>query len=168
MTVTRRITGHWLWGCRCRAANQRGDYECCRIVHSTPSYHFVITTWRTKEAEFEHMNRRKTAIAILTTLSAASLALADDFKTIEGKEYKGAKVTRVEPDGIVVKTKSAISKLYFAELPRDVQRRFNYDPLVVEDHGPFVGKCSKRVQVVAGYAGPSVQQYQRSSSSASN
>ncbi len=34
MTVTRRIAGHWLRGCRCRAANQRGNYECCRILHS--------------------------------------------------------------------------------------------------------------------------------------
>jgi hypothetical protein len=30
--------------------------------------------------------------------------------------------------------------------------------LVVEDHGAFVRKCSERVQVVAGRAGPSVQQ----------
>jgi hypothetical protein len=73
------------------------------------------------------MNPRNTIIAILATLSAA-LALADDFKTIKGKEYKDAKVTRVEPDGIVVKTKSGISKVYFVELPEDVQRRFNYGP----------------------------------------
>ena len=51
--------------------------------------------------------------------------LADDFKTVEGKEYKGATVTRVEPDGIVVKMKSGISKLYFVELPKEVQQRFN-------------------------------------------
>jgi sRNA-binding protein len=80
-----------------------------------------------KEAESTRMNPRKTTIAILATLSA-SLALADDFKTVEGKEYKDAKVTRVEPDGIVVKTKSGISKVYFVELPQDVQRRFNYNP----------------------------------------
>jgi len=73
------------------------------------------------------MNPQKTTIAILAALSA-SLALADDFKTQDGKEYKGATVTRVEPDGVVVKTKTGISKLYFAELPQDVQRRFNYDP----------------------------------------
>src|SRR5215469_6110836 len=30
MTVTRRITG-----CRCRAANQRCNYECSWIVHSS-------------------------------------------------------------------------------------------------------------------------------------
>lgn len=67
-------------------------------------------------------------IAILATLCAALFALADDFKTINGKEYKDATVTRVEPDGILVKTKTGIAKLYFAELPPEVQRRFNYDP----------------------------------------
>jgi hypothetical protein len=72
------------------------------------------------------MNPRKTTIAILAALSA-SIALADDFKTLNGKEYKNGTVTHVEPDGIVVKTKSGISKLYFAELPQEVQRRFNYD-----------------------------------------
>jgi len=55
-------------------------------------------------------------------------ALADEFKTVDGKEYKDATVTRVEPDGIVVKTKSGITKLYFTELPKDVQQRFNYNP----------------------------------------
>lgn len=58
----------------------------------------------------------------------ASIALADDFKTINGKEYKDATVSRVEPDGIVLKTKSGISKVYFTELPKEVQQRFNYNP----------------------------------------
>jgi hypothetical protein len=54
--------------------------------------------------------------------------LADDFKTVAGKEYKNATVTQVEPDGIVVKSKSGISKIYFQELPKEVQQRFNYNP----------------------------------------
>jgi len=69
----------------------------------------------------------KTALAIIAALSA-SIALADDFKTINGKEYKNVKVSRVEPDGIVLITKSGISKVYFTELPKEVQQRFNYDP----------------------------------------
>jgi len=40
------------------------------------------------------MNPQKTTIAILAALSV-SLALADDFKTIAGKEYKDATVTHV-------------------------------------------------------------------------
>src|SRR5205809_649683 len=58
----------------------------------------------------------------------ASIALADDFKTTDGKEYKNVTVKRVEPDGIVLSSKSGISKVYFTELPKEVQQRFNYDP----------------------------------------
>jgi thiol-disulfide isomerase/thioredoxin len=57
----------------------------------------------------------------------ASVALAEDFKTIEGKEYKNVTVSRIEPDGIVLRTKSGISKLYFVELPKEVQERFHYN-----------------------------------------
>src|SRR5438874_9060825 len=56
----------------------------------------------------------------------ASVALADDFKTIKGKEYKDATISRVEADGIVIRTKTGISKIYFVELPKDVQERFHY------------------------------------------
>ena len=68
----------------------------------------------------------KTTLAILAALSA-SIALADDFKTSDGKEYKNATVSRVEPDGIVLSSKSGISKVYFTELPKEAQQRFNYD-----------------------------------------
>src|SRR5713101_363798 len=57
----------------------------------------------------------------------ASVALADDFKTIDGKEYKNVKVSRVEPVGLVLSSKSGISKVYFTELPKEVQERFHYD-----------------------------------------
>jgi hypothetical protein len=56
----------------------------------------------------------------------ASIALADDFKTINGREYKDVTVSRVEADGIVIKTKTGLSKIYFVELPKDVQERFHY------------------------------------------
>ena len=58
----------------------------------------------------------------------ASVTLADDFKTIDGQEYKNVTVSRVEPDGIVLITSSGISKVYFTELPKEIQERFNYDP----------------------------------------
>ena len=67
----------------------------------------------------------KTALSVFAALST-SLTLADDFRTIRGKEYKGATVSRVEPDGIVLRTKSGIVKLYFSELPKEVQGRFDH------------------------------------------
>ena len=70
------------------------------------------------------MNPWKTASMSLVV--SASLGLAEDFKTIDGKEYKDATISHVEADGIVIKTKTGISKIYFVELPKDVQERFHY------------------------------------------
>jgi hypothetical protein len=68
------------------------------------------------------------ALAIVAVLST-SLAMAEDFKTFDGKEYKNAIVIRVEPDGIVIRTKVGIAKIYFFELPKDVQEQFRYADL---------------------------------------
>src|SRR6266567_5974480 len=64
-------------------------------------------------------------LAISVTLSA-SVALAEDFKTVSGKVYKDATVSRIEADGIELKTRTGISKVYFSELPQDVQERFHW------------------------------------------
>jgi thiol-disulfide isomerase/thioredoxin len=58
----------------------------------------------------------------------ATGAFADNFKTVDGKEYKNVTISRVEPDGIVLVTSAGISKVYFTELPKEVQARFHYDP----------------------------------------
>jgi len=92
-------------------------------------------------------------VAILAALSV-SLALADDFKTINGKEYKNVTVSRVEADGIVIKTKTGLSKIYFAELPKDVLERFHYGSSTptgkaatqVIDGQSFADKFAERVQ----------------------
>ena len=68
----------------------------------------------------------KTALAILAL--SASLTLADDFKTINGKEYKNATVTRVEPDGITVKFSGGLVKIPFAELPEELRGKYHYTP----------------------------------------
>jgi hypothetical protein len=72
-----------------------------------------------------------TTLAVFAALFA-SLALADDFKTINGKEYKNVTVSRVEPDGIVLTSKSGIAKVYFVELPKEAQERFGYDAAAVK------------------------------------
>jgi len=71
------------------------------------------------------MNPQKATILILATLFV-SPALAEDFKTVTGKIYKDATISRVEADGIVLRTKTGITKVYFAELPKDVQERFHH------------------------------------------
>src|SRR5881397_3485551 len=71
------------------------------------------------------VNDLATTIAILIILLPA-FALAEDFKTVSGRVYKDATISHVEADGIVIRTKTGISKIYFVELPKDVQERFHY------------------------------------------
>ena len=73
---------------------------------------------------------------ILTSLIVcfASVAVADDFKLVNGREYKDATVSRVEPDGIVLRTQAGIAKVYFVELAREDQERFRYDPALASAH----------------------------------
>jgi thiol-disulfide isomerase/thioredoxin len=78
------------------------------------------------EAVFRSAGKMK--ILTLLIVCFASVALAEDFKAIDGKEYKNVRVSRVEPDGIVLISKSGISKVYFTELPKEIQDRFHYDP----------------------------------------
>jgi hypothetical protein len=77
-----------------------------------------------KRGRISRMNPWKTVS--MSLVASASLGLADDFKTIDGKVYKDATISHVEADGIVIKTKTGISKIYFVELPKDVQERFHY------------------------------------------
>jgi uncharacterized protein YeaO (DUF488 family) len=70
----------------------------------------------------------RAAFAVIVTVCSATIALADDFKTTDGKEYKNVTVSRVEPDGIVIKFSGGIVKIPFTELSRELQEKYHYDP----------------------------------------
>jgi hypothetical protein len=71
----------------------------------------------------------KPAVVVLAmVLAALQFAVADDFKTVGGKEYKHAKVSRVEPDGIVITFSGGIVKIPFTELSAEIQKKYGYDP----------------------------------------
>ena len=96
-------------------------YDCfplVRIILSLPRQD-------QRRQNLEAVNNWAATLAILPLLSG-SLALAEDFKLINGKVYKNATISRVEADRIVVRTKTGISKIYFVEPPKDVQDRFHY------------------------------------------
>lgn len=69
----------------------------------------------------------RTLLPLSIILIAIQFVFSEDFKTTNGREYKNATVTRVEPDGILIKFKGGIVKLPFTELPNDIQARFHYD-----------------------------------------
>jgi hypothetical protein len=83
------------------------------------------------------VNDAATTIAILLIL-LPTFALAEDFKTVSGRVYKDATISHVEADGIVIRTKTGISKIYFVELPKDVQERFHYGSAAATPTGKAV------------------------------
>jgi hypothetical protein len=99
---------------------------------------------RAAKGKDEHLNQEKPALTptppalispVITTSAAqpaptpavtmAPVARGNDFKTVDGKQYKNVTVSKIEPDGIVVITKSGISKLYFTELPKEGSGTFS-------------------------------------------
>ena len=93
---------------------------------------------------------------ILTVLIPcfASAVVADDFKTIQGKEYKNVTVSRIESDGIVLRTKSGISKVYFVELPKEVQDRFHYNAAIASAYSAQQA-VNQATTAIAGRGQPS-------------
>src|SRR5262249_58393789 len=86
------------------------------------SYYFAVARWKTKKAESHRVKYCGSSVVILAVLFA-SLALSEGFKTTNGKVYKDATVSRIEGDGLVLRTEAGVSKVYFTELPQDVQER---------------------------------------------
>jgi hypothetical protein len=110
--------------------------------------HFAVAEWRRKTAESRRM---KCCGTLILAVLFASLVLAEDFKTTNGKVYKDATVRRVEADGIELKTKTGIFKVYFAELPQDVQERFHWakpEP----PREPFFGRLAAAAEDPAALA----------------
>jgi hypothetical protein len=87
-----------------------------------------------KRSRIRHVKRWQTAVAIFAALSA-SIVLADDFRTLNGKEYKNATVTRVEPDGVTIKFHGGIVKVPFTDLNEELRRKYNYDPDAAKQFG---------------------------------
>ncbi len=79
---------------------------------------------RTKEGR----SIMKSVIALLALIITVGQLFADDFTLVNGRQYKGVTVTRVEVDGLMVMTDSGIEKLLFTWLPKDVQQKYNYNP----------------------------------------
>jgi len=72
------------------------------------------------------MINRKLILAL--SFALCGFAVADNMTLPNGKTYTNYKVSRVEPDGITLTHSSGITKLFFWELPPELQQKYNYDP----------------------------------------
>ena len=109
LSTHRRPTGPWL----------QKTLESTRVVH-------IILSLPGGEQKRQNLAHVKYCGTLILAVLFASLALSEDFKTINGKVYKDATVSRIEPDGLVLRTAAGISKVYFTELPQEVQERFHW------------------------------------------
>lgn len=76
-------------------------------------------------------------------LSSLGSALAEDIETLDHHVYKDVKISRAEPDGIVVTMKTGIVKIPFDNLPAEFRTRFGYD---VEQAKAFAAKVAQDQQ----------------------
>ena len=76
---------------------------------------------------YERVRNPLTLFIFIVCVFALRLALADDFKTINGREYKNVTVSRVAPDGIVITFSGGIVKIPFTELSPAIQKKYGYD-----------------------------------------
>jgi thioredoxin 1 len=88
-------------------------------------------------------------------LCCVTAAVADDFKTVAGREYKNVTVSRIEPDGIVLRSKSGISKVYFVELPKEVQERFHYNAAIASAYS--AQQTVNQATMAAARRGPAIE-----------
>ena len=109
LSTHRRPTGPWL----------QKTLKSTRVVH-------IILSLPGGEQKRQNLAHVKYCGTLILAVLFASLALSEDFKTINGKVYKDATVSRIEPDGLVLRTAAGISKVYFTELPQEVQERFHW------------------------------------------
>src|SRR5207237_9374279 len=95
----------------------------CLALHD--SARLLLTCYSIVRVIFRDESKMK----ILTVLIVCfvSVAAAEDFKLINGKEYKNATVSRVEPDGIVILTSPGISTVHFDDLPKEMRAGCHYN-----------------------------------------
>src|SRR5262249_49931595 len=100
---------------------RRRARRCVRFIS------FSLLCGEQRRQNAPRMNDWAAAIATLLIL-LAPLARAEDFKTVSGKVYKDATVSRIEADGIELRTKTGISKLNPIRFYAAYRRVFVYFP----------------------------------------
>ena len=89
---------------------------------------------------------------------APAPATAPDLVTRSGKEYKAARVFRVEPDGINYMFAGGMVKVAFEDLPEAVQKQYGYDPLKAK---AFADQDAQTQAIAAAEAARQTAEYQK-------
>jgi hypothetical protein len=81
------------------------------------------------------MNTGLSAIVLFTIfLFAPRLLFALEIRTANGAVYRNARVSRVEPDGVVIIHAYGVVKIPFTELSNEIQQKYHYDPKQAQEY----------------------------------
>jgi type II secretory pathway pseudopilin PulG len=78
------------------------------------------------------MNSNRTLallLAVALPVSSATSLRAEDWKTTDGKVYQNVTVIDSAPDAVTILHQDGGALVPLANLPPDIQKRFNYDPV---------------------------------------
>jgi hypothetical protein len=67
-------------------------------------------------------------LAAALPVFSATLLWAEDWKTTDGKVYQNVTVIDAQPDAVTILHQDGGALVPLANLPADIQKRFNYDP----------------------------------------
>ncbi len=56
------------------------------------------------------------------------------LRELSGREYRNAEITGKEPDGLMVKHEGGVSKVLFVNLPKELQDKYEFDPIEAEKY----------------------------------
>jgi CubicO group peptidase (beta-lactamase class C family) len=149
----------WMWMAPLRCGwRGRGIVPCLRL------------RWRGS-----YVDVVRQAISILLYLSALCFGCAGASARmmslgdvhLDGSDYTGAEVIRVEPDGLVISHSAGVARIRYEKLPPDLQKVFNFDPVQAQAHrakkaeaaqaarqAAQAGKDVKRVTTILDDPGP--------------
>jgi hypothetical protein len=70
----------------------------------------------------------KNPLIMMAFILVGAALRADDITTLRGEKFTNVIISRVEPDGIVVRKRDGIMKIYFSDLSPELRRKYGYDP----------------------------------------
>ena len=72
---------------------------------------------------------RALLLLLITLTLCSGFAVAEDWTTTDGMNYKNVRVVRVEDDAITIIYKDGGALVPILKLPPDLQQRFSYNPV---------------------------------------
>jgi hypothetical protein len=90
-------------------------------------------------------------LSFVIFFSLCFCSIAEDLTTLDNNTYHDIRVSRIEVDGIIALYSGGGGKIFFTNLPPDLQKRYGYDPAKAAALAARQEKIRKLGRLGAGY-----------------